>query len=149
VRRSGLARGLLAWRTRSPSTRAKADEALLPRVRASFLASAASMAPGVSGMNVGGWDLVRSTSNRAADATLGVASPPQTTTATAGYWRAVNERRGAKRAQPDVRRRVGEPQMGRGLHIRLDRRRLALGERTIPKLIGRPLPHRQSFPLPS
>ena len=38
----------------------------------------------------------------------------------------VSDLRGTECARPDVHRLVGEPQMGRGLHLPLDLRRLAL-----------------------
>lgn len=41
--------GFYAWRTRSPSARARANDQLLTRVRASFLASDRTYEPGVSG----------------------------------------------------------------------------------------------------
>ena len=70
--------------------------------------------------------LLRSTSDRAADATGGVARPPQTAADAVGYRDPVDERRRAECARPHIHGRVGQPQMGRRLHLPLDRRRLAL-----------------------
>jgi hypothetical protein len=126
----GVSRGgFYAWRIRSPSARAKADEELLPRGRGSFLASDRTYGARrvwhdllADGISCGRHRIERLMRHQALRAR-------QTTAAAAGHWCAVNERRGAKRPQPDVQRLVGEPQMGRGLHVRLDRRRLALRRR--------------------
>ena len=68
----------------------------------------------------------RSTSDRAADATRGVARPPQTAAAAVGYRDPVDECCGAECARSHVHGHIGQPQMGRRLHLPLDRRRLAL-----------------------
>ena len=72
------------------------------------------------------WGLLRQTSDRAADATRGVARPPQTAAAAVRYRSPVNECRRAECARSHVHGHVGQPQMGRRFHLPLDRRRLAL-----------------------
>ena len=122
--------GFYAWRTRSPSARARADEQLLirgasqlPCQRPDLWCAACLARPAGDG------HLLRPPSDRAADAPRRLARTSQTATDAVGHRGAVNERRGAECARPDVRRRVGEPQMGRRLHLPLDRRRLALRRR--------------------
>jgi hypothetical protein len=72
---------------------------------------------------------LRPTSDRAADATRGIVRTSQTAAGTVGHRPTVDARRGAECARPDIHRRVSEPQMGRGLHPPLDRRRLVLRRR--------------------
>ena len=74
----------------------------------------------------GGRGLLRPTSDRAVDAPRGVERPSQTAAGACGYRRTVGACHGAECARPDIHRRVSEPQMSRGRHRPLDRRRLAL-----------------------
>ena len=92
---------------------------------------ASSLAIGPRALGVSGHDLLadevsRPTSDRAPDASRGVARTCQTAAVAGGYRRTVDERRRAESARPGIHRRVNEPQMGRGLHLPLDRRSLAL-----------------------
>jgi hypothetical protein len=109
--------GFYAWRTRSPSARARANDQLLTRVRVSFLASDCTY---------GARRVLRPTSDRAAHATGGVARPSQTAAAAIRYRGPVDKCRRAECARPNVHGRLGEPKMGGRLYLSLDRRRLAV-----------------------
>ena len=136
--------GFYAWRTRSPSARARANEQLLARVRASFLASDRTygarrvwhdlLADGVSCGRHRIERLMRQAALRARPRRRRVPSDTGV--------------RSTNAVAPNVldrtfTRRVGEPQMGRRLHLPLDRRRLALRRRGRRSLLatGRRLVH--------
>ena len=70
--------------------------------------------------------LLRPPSDRTAHATGGVACPSQTAASAVGYGGPVDERRRAECARPHLHGRVGQPQMGRRLHLPLDRGGLAV-----------------------
>ena len=105
--------GFYAWRTRPPSVRARADEQLLLRVRASFLTSDRTYGARrvghdmlVEGIACGLHRIERLMRHAR------LARPPQTATNAIRHRGALDERRGAECAEPDVRCRLGKPQMG-------------------------------------
>ena len=119
--------GFYAWLTRPPSARASANDELLTKVRASFLESDRTygarrvwhdlLADGASC----GLHRIERLMRQAA-----LRARPRRRRMPVRYRCAIDECRGAECARPPVHRRLGEPQMGRRLHLSLDHRRLAL-----------------------
>jgi putative transposase len=114
--------GFYAWRTRPPSDRARADEQFLIHVRASFLSSDGTYGARrvwhdvlVEGLTCGLHRIERLMRHAALRARPRRRRMPSDTGVR------FDARARAECTQSDVRRRLGEPQMGRRLHLSLDR----------------------------
>ena len=118
--------GFHAWLNRPRSARALTDEAIMPTVRSSFVASARTYGARRVWRDVsGGWRIMRPAQDRTADARGGAAGTSTSTWSSEGRGRAVGLA-SLQRARSPVQGGAAEPEMDRRLHLHLDGRGVAL-----------------------